>query len=66
MAFVTDVAAYDRRAIMREAHRAYGVMKGRGWSFADALRFAWGRAKDAQQRRQAELAAFSRPQQWAA
>ncbi len=65
MALVDDSAAYNRRAIMREAHRAYGVMKGRGWTFADALRFAWGRAREARDLRRAELAAFDRCR-WAA
>ncbi len=65
MALVDDFARYNRRAIMREAHRAYGVMQGRGWTFADALRFAWGRAREMRDLRQRELAAFQKLQ-WAA
>ncbi len=60
MAFVTETGAYDRREIVREAHRAYGVMKGRGWRFGNAMRFAWGRAREARRQREAELAAFAR------
>ncbi len=60
MALVDDLARYNRREIVREAHRAYGVMKGRGWTFADALRFAWGRAREARDLRRRELVAFER------
>ncbi len=60
MGQVNDLARYDRAAIMREAHRAYAIMKGRVWTYADALRFAWGRAREAWQRRLGELAAFER------
>ncbi len=65
MALVTDEAAYDRRAIMAEACRAYGIMRGRGWTFADAMRFAWSRAREARQQRLCELAAFQKLR-WAA
>ncbi len=65
MAFVTDAGRYDRRAIMREAHRVFRMMRGRGWRFGDALRFAWGRARTARDQRLGELAAFDRLQ-WAA
>ncbi len=60
MALVADEAAYDRRAIMAEAHRAYAIMKGRGWGFGEALCFAWGRAREARQQRLCELAAFQK------
>ncbi len=42
------------------AHRAYGMMRGRGWTFTDAPRFAWGRAREARDLRRKELAAFDR------
>ncbi len=65
MAFVDVAARYDRRAIMAEAHRAYGIMRGRGWTFADAMRFAWGRAREARDLQRRELMAFERLR-WAA
>lgn len=60
MTFVTESAAYDRRGVAREAHRAFRIMRRRGWTFGDAMRFAWGRARDAKRQRAAEIAAFER------
>ncbi len=60
MAFVTDAGTYNRRAVMREAHRVHRMMQGRGWTFAEALRFVWGRAREMRDLRQRELAAFQR------
>ncbi len=60
MALIDDSATYNRRATMREAHHAYGILRGRGWTFADALRFAWGRAREARDLRRRELVAFER------
>ena len=41
---------YDRRAIMKEAHRYAQSYKGREWSYAyllkHGLKFAWEKAKD--------------------
>ncbi len=65
MALIDDFARYNRRAIMCEAHRAYRIMRGSGWGFGDALRFAWDRARAARDLRRRELAAFERLR-WAA
>ncbi len=50
MAFVTDKAAYDRRAIMREAHRLRHSALVPA-AFGDALRFAWQRARETRELR---------------
>lgn len=60
MALVTDTAAYNRRAIMREARRVHRMTRGRGVTFRDALRFAWSRAREAREQRLGELRAFER------
>ncbi len=65
MALVTDSGAYSRAAIMAEAHRAFRLRRDKGMTFSDALRHAWGRAREARDRREAELAAFRRLD-WAA
>lgn len=64
MALVTTAGAYDRRAIMLEAHRLHRRAAGRV-TFADAIRLAWSRARDARAQRLRELMAFERLQ-WAA
>jgi hypothetical protein len=58
MALIHDTAHYNRVAIMAEAHRAYRLRRDKGWYFGDALRFTWGRAREARTRRIAELRAF--------
>ncbi len=65
VAFVDDAGRYNRRAIMAEARRVHGMTRGRGVTFRDALRFAWGRAREAREQRLGELAAFERAA-WAA
>ncbi len=67
MALVTEAGNYDRRGVMREAHRLYRVRRGcDGWTFSLALRHAWGRARAARAQRQKELTAFQQPMSWAA
>jgi hypothetical protein len=61
---IDDAARYDRRAVMREAWRLRRSALG-PVTFADALRLAWGRAREARGKRLAELAAFERTM-WAA
>ena len=65
MALVDDSARYNRAAIMAAAHRAVRLRRDNGMKFGDALRHAWGRARSARERREAELRAFDRLS-WAA
>ncbi len=37
--------AFDRAAIMRDAHRQYRQMRRFGWSWSRCLSFAWSKAK---------------------
>ncbi len=60
MALVTDSASFDRRAIMLEAHRIFLMTRWRGWTFGQALAFAWSRAREARDGRLGELRAFER------
>lgn len=61
MALVDDSGRIDRPAVMREARRLYRARQGRAdWSYADALRHAWSRAREARAARLAELRAFER------
>ncbi len=60
MAFVDDLARYNRAAIMAEARRVHRMTRARGVTFRDALRFAWSRAREARKRRLDELRAFER------
>lgn len=64
MPFLTPAGGYDRRQIMREAHRLHRRALG-PLSFGDALRLAWARARSARQQRLAEAEAFQRVR-WAA
>ncbi len=36
---------YDRRAILRDAHRQYVQMRRLGWSWSRCLSFSWSRAR---------------------
>ena len=51
---------YDRRAVMRDAHKRYraGLRLNCGWTFAQCLRTAWAAAR---QRNEIKLRA-TRPQ----
>ncbi len=60
MAFVDDLARFNRAAVMQEAHRVHRMTRGRGVTFRDALRYAWSRAHEAREQRLGELAAFAR------
>lgn len=60
MSLITPAGQFDRAAIMREAHRAYRRMRGRGWTFGQALTFAWGRAREMRAERRREMEAFER------
>ncbi len=42
---LTPAGAFDRAAIMRDAHRQFGQMRRHGWSWGRCLRFAWARAR---------------------
>ena len=42
---LTHTGAYDRSAIMRDAHRQFGQMRRYGWSWGRCLAFSWARAR---------------------
>jgi hypothetical protein len=46
-ALLTGAGRYDRRAIMRKAHAEFraSMRRGRPWTFARCLQFAWAVAR---------------------
>ncbi|MCC3245090.1 hypothetical protein LG047_07130 [Methylocystis sp. WRRC1] len=48
---------FDRRAIMRDAHRQFRLMAAHGWSWSRCLAFSWARAKAMRARAGSKMAA---------
>ncbi len=42
---IDDTGAFNRHAIMCDAHRQYRQMRAFGWSWSRCLSFAWARAQ---------------------
>ncbi|WP_036285581.1 hypothetical protein [Methylocystis sp. ATCC 49242] len=42
---LTPAGAFDRAAIMSDAHRQLRLMASHGWSWSRCLAFSWARAK---------------------
>jgi hypothetical protein len=59
MALTDDAARYNRRGIMAEAWRLRRSALG-PLTFAEALRVAWARAREARGKRLTELRSFER------
>lgn len=59
MRLIDDTGAYCRRGVMQEAWRLHRRAAGRV-TFADCLRLAWARAREAREIRRRELATFDR------
>jgi hypothetical protein len=51
---LTPTGAYDRAAIMRDAHRQRRQMTRHGWTWSRCLSFAWTKAKAMRARLNAE------------
>jgi len=51
---------FDKRAIMRDAHRVYRSMGPLGWSWSRCLSYAWVKAREVRRRAMGE----TRPQNW--
>ncbi len=50
---LTPRGAFDRAAIMREAHRQFKMCHPLGWSFGRCLSFAWNKARAMRDMREA-------------